>query len=399
MELEQRPIRMWQIVAAVCLILAGSLGFFYWQAAVENSFLSDNGPINGTQRANAVETVMSAFMEENHDDYFAYFTAEEYNDVISKLSGTYGGIGIYVTTRPEDKAVMLMMPFRNSPAERAGLEYGDIVVGIDGENVRGKDLDYVTGKMKGEVGTKVRIEIERDGKVLPVKTLTREEVSAQAVTGKRLEGENSNLGYISISSFNMNISEDFQAVYEDLSAEDGDLDGIIIDLRYNPGGVLDGALWLLDYFLPKENTLLLMNDNTGKKRYVGNMEGIDIPIVILQNEGSASASEVFIGTMQDYDRAATVGTNSYGKGIAQYVIGLPSGAGVRYTYAQYFTAQGREVHKKGLAADYEVPWPEDLPLSGSLSGLVEKDPQLAKAVEVLQEKIAGISQEEQEEAA
>ena len=393
MELEQRPIRLWQIVAAVCLILVGSFGFFYWQAAVEGSFLPDNGAIDGAQRAGMVETAMAAFMEENHDDYFAYFTAEEYNDVISKLSGTYGGIGIYVTTRPEDKAVMLMMPFRNSPAERAGLEYGDIVVGVDGENVRGKDLDYVTGKMKGEVGTKVRIEIERDGKVLPVKTLTREEVSAQAVTGKRLEGENSNLGYMNISSFNMNISEDFQAVYGDLLGSDEALDGIIIDLRYNPGGVLDGALWLLDYFLPKENTLLLMNDNTGKKRYVGNMEGIDIPIVILQNEGSASASEVFIGTMQDYDRADTVGTNTYGKGIAQYVIGLPSGAGVRYTYAQYFTAQGREVHKKGLAADYEVPWPEDLPLSGTLSGLVEKDPQLAKAVEVLQRRIAAAAED------
>ncbi len=392
MEMEQRPLRLWQIVAAVCLILVGSFGFFYWQAAVEGSFLSDNGPIDGAQRAGFVETAMAAFMEENHDDYFAYFTAEEYDDVISKLSGTYGGIGIYVTTRPEDKAVMLMMPFRNSPAERAGLEYGDIVVGVDGEDVRGKDLDYVTGKMKGEVGTKVRIEVERDGKVLPVKTLTREEVSAQAVTGKRLEDANHNLGYISISSFNMNISEDFQAVYEDLLTE-GSLDGIIIDLRYNPGGVLDGALWLLDYFLPKEDTLLLMNDNTGKKRYVGNMEGIDIPIVILQNDASASASEVFIGTMQDYDRADTVGVNSYGKGIAQYVIGLPSGAGVRYTYAQYFTAQGREVHKKGLAADYEVPWPEDLPLADSLSGLVERDPQLAKAVEVLQQKIAASAED------
>ena len=136
-----------------------------------------------------------------------------------------------------------------------------------------------------------------------------------------------------------------------------------------------------------------MNDNTGKKRYVGNMKGIDIPIVILQNDASASASEVFIGTMQDYDRADTVGVNSYGKGIAQYVIGLPSGAGVRYTYAQYFTAQGREVHKKGLAADYEVPWPEDLPLADSLSGLVERDPQLAKAVEVLQQKIAASAED------
>ncbi|MCI8335872.1 MAG: PDZ domain-containing protein [Peptococcaceae bacterium] len=396
MEMEQRPIRWWQMVAAVCLILVGSFGFFYWQSTVNSSFLGDNGAIDGSQRAEAVTTAMNAFVERNHDDYFAYFTAEEYDDVISKLSGTYGGIGIYVTTRPEDKAVMLMMPFRHSPAERAGLQYGDIVVGVDGEDVRGKDLDYVTGKMKGEIGTKVRIEIQRDGKVLPIKTLTREEVSAQAVTGKRLEKENANLGYISISSFNMNISEEFQTVYEDLLAEkeDGDLDGIIIDLRYNPGGVLDGALWLLDYFLPKEDTLLLMNDNTGKKRYVGDMEGIDIPIVILQNDGSASASEVFIGTMQDYHRADTVGTNSYGKGIAQYVIGLPSGAGVRYTYAQYFTAQGREVHKKGLAADYEVPWPENLPLSDSLSGLVEKDPQLAKAVEVLQAKIVAAEQEE-----
>ncbi len=388
METEQRPFGWGRILLLVCFILAGGFGFLYMQHTLDTSFLSANGSIDGEVQASRVETVMTDFMEENQDSYFAYFTAEEYNDMIDKLSGTYGGIGIYVTTRPEDQAVMLMMPFRDSPAERAGLGYGDIVVGVDGENVRGKDLDYVTSKMKGEIGTKVRIEIERNGKVLPVKTLTREEVSSQAITGKRLEGANSNLGYMSISSFNMNISDEFQAVYDDLLAEGGDLDGLIIDLRYNPGGVLDGALWLLDYFLPKENTLLLMNDNTGKKRYVGDMEGIDIPLVILQNDASASASEVFIGTMQDYHRADTVGVNTYGKGIAQYVIGLPSGAGVRYTYAQYFTAQGREVHKKGLPADYEVPWPEDLPLTDSLSGLVEKDPQLAKAVEVLQEKIA-----------
>ncbi len=190
-----------------------------------------------------------------------------------------------------------------------------------------------------------------------------------------------------ISTFNMNIAEDFQEVYTGLT-EEGPLDGLIIDLRYNPGGVLDGALWLLDYFLPKDETLLLMSENTGKKRFVGDIEGIDIPLVILQNEASASASEVFIGTMQDYNRAKTVGTNSYGKGIAQYVIGLDSGAGLRYTYAQYFTALGREVHKKGLAPDYEVPWPENSPITDYLSVDVTKDPQLAKGVEVLNQQIA-----------
>ena len=246
METEQRPFGWGRILLLVCFILAGGFGFLYMQHTLDTSFLSANGSIDGEVQASRVETVMTDFMEENQDSYFAYFTAEEYNDMIDKLSGTYGGIGIYVTTRPEDQAVMLMMPFRDSPAERAGLGYGDIVVGVDGENVRGKDLDYVTSKMKGEIGTKVRIEIERNGKVLPVKTLTREEVSSQAITGKRLEGANSNLGYMSISSFNMNISDEFQAVYDDLLAEGGDLDGLIIDLRYNPGGVLDGALWLLD---------------------------------------------------------------------------------------------------------------------------------------------------------
>lgn len=386
MEIGQRPMGGNRILLLGAYVLIGCALLLRLQP--DGGFLPANGSIDGAKQAVSVETAMSSFMEENHDDYFAYFPPAEYSKVISKLSGTYGGIGIYVGTRQQDGAVMLMMPFRGSPAERAGLQYGDIVVGVDGEDVRGKDLDYVTGKMKGEVGTAVHIRIERDGVVLPVKTITREEVSAQSITGKRLEGKNSNLGYINIGSFNMNIAEEFQAAYDDLLSRDADLDGLIIDLRYNPGGVLDGALWLLDYFLPKKNTLLLMNDNSGEQKYVGSVEGIDIPLVILQNESSASASEVFIGTMQDYDRADTVGVNTYGKGIAQYVIGLDSGAGVRYTYAQYFTALGREVHKKGLAPDYEVIWPEGKPLVGSLSGLVEKDPQLAKAVEVLQKKIA-----------
>lgn len=319
------------------------------------------------------------------DEYAAYYTKEEYETITEKTSGTYCGIGAYVSADADTGAITILKPMKGSPAEEAGLKEGDIIYTVEGTEVTGKDLSQVLALIKGEEGTKVKMQIARSGEkdYLDV-TLTRKMIEEDTVSGRMLTDH---IGYLQVTGFEEVTPKQFDQELEKL--EKKKMKGLIIDLRDNGGGLLASCVEMLDRMLPK-GMVVYTEDNRGvaQEYYAKDDDQLEVPAAILVNGNSASASEVFSGAMQDEGKAKLIGTTTYGKGIVQTIFDLKDGSALKMTTAKYFTPKGRNIHGTGLKPDIQVKLDKDSLQQKDSNGNPEPDNQMEKAIEYLQEEIA-----------
>jgi carboxyl-terminal processing protease len=289
------------------------------------------------------------------DPHSSYMDAKSFRDMQVQTRGEFGGLGIEVTM--EDGLVKVVSPIDDTPASKAGVQANDIIVKLDEEQVQGLTLNQAVDKMRGPEGSKIKLTIMRKGQDKPVEiTLTRARIQVRSVRS-HIEGDD--VGFIRISAFNEQSTEGVRKAINDFTAQGVDkFKGFIIDLRNNPGGLLDQAISISDAFLEKGEIVSTRGRNAEETQRFNARPG-DLtkgkPIIVLINGGSASASEIVAGALQDHKRATILGTRSFGKGSVQTIIPLGSGNGaLRLTTARYFTPSGRSIQAKGIVPEIEV---------------------------------------------
>lgn len=309
------------------------------------------------------------------DPYTVFMTPKENRDFHEALEGKLQGIGAELTMR--DGLVVVVAPLKGSPAEKAGLLPEDVIVAVDEKDVDGETLNQVVQRIRGPKGTEVQLTVAREGESDPLKfTIMRDDIHVPSVESKMLKTASGSVGYVALNQFGDTAIEEVENALE--SFRDEALGGIVLDLRFNGGGYLDGAVALTSLFLKQGKVVSVQR--RGKEpdhHYVyGRPAFADIPLVVLINQGSASASEIVAGALQDHERATVVGKKSFGKGTVQEVLDLPGGGSLRVTTAQWLLPSGRNLGKEGVDPDIEVDRTrEDFE--------ADRDPQLDTAIKVL----------------
>ena len=337
------------------------------------------------------------------DPYTTYYTAEEYRAMTEETEGVYCGIGVQVSQNLETGIITILRVFPGSPAEEAGLKKGDILYKVGALDVYDQELDTLVSQyIRGEEGTFVDLTVLRDGEEISA-TVERRMVESVTVEAQLLPDKT---GYVMVTQFDLVTADQFISAVDSLEKQG--MERLVIDLRDNPGGVVDACVKMAAYLLPEdqyEGTILSTADKNGKgDRYYcqgGKLlfEGsgsnpeypmddgheLDMPIAVLINGMSASASEVFAGALRDYGMATLVGTTSFGKGIVQALLPLDDGSAVKVTIAHYYTPAGHDIHKKGLEPDVEIELELDEDLIGQYDVPLDRDNQVQKAIEVLKQ--------------
>ena len=301
------------------------------------------------------------------DVYSAYYTKDEMKQLLEASSGKYVGVGMTVGADKETGRIRVESTFDKSPAKEAGIQKGDFIVRVDGKSYTYQEMDIAVKNMRGKAGTSVKISLIRGNRQIE-KIVVRRQITIQTIDSRVLEN---NLGYISIKSFDEDTADDFRSALKNLEAKN--IKGLIVDVRDDGGGLLDVVENIVDRLLGKA-VIVYTQDNKGNKEYLrsSDKEKISIPIVVLTNGNSASASEILTGAILDNKAGISVGTTTYGKGLVQQVVPLRDGTGYKLTTAQYFTPNGSYINEKGIKPTIEVK--------------EEKD-QLPRAISYLKEKI------------
>ena len=297
------------------------------------------------------DIIYKAMVSGLDDKYAAYYTKDEYKDISEKTKGEFCGIGAYISQGKNDNYLKVAGVVKGGPAQKAGIKKGDIIVEVDGENIQGKDSSYAISKMKGKKGTNVSISVMRKGNKKPITfNIKREVIHDNTVSYKMLDN---NIGYISVSAFETVTKKQFKSAVDCLEKKNEK--GLIIDLRDNGGGLLDTALDMLDQILPKKLVVYTKDKNgVAEEYYTKDDKEIKIPIVILVNGNSASASEVFCGALRDYGKAKLLGTKTFGKGIVRSSFAFRDGTGLKFTTSKYYTPKGINIHGTGFEPDIKV---------------------------------------------
>lgn len=323
--------------------------------------------------------IYKGFVSSIGDPYTTYYTADEFEKFMEKNSGTYAGIGVQMTVDSTDNTIMVVDVFPNSPAEKAGMLPKDKIIAAEGKELTGNDFEEAPKIIKGKPGTNVKITVFRPSDNLNHELeITRQNVVSTSVTHKMLED---NLGYIQVRAFEGPTHDQFKQALTDIERQNAK--GLIIDLRNNPGGDLKITEKMVDELIPK-GIIVSTKDKSGKVEVAYSDDTyLDIPIAVLVNEQSASASEVLAGALKDHKRATLVGTTTFGKGIVQTVLPLNDGSAVKITTSQYFTPSGVCIQGKGIEPDYKVELAPELMIKARLEP--NEDTQLQKAIEILSE--------------
>ncbi len=327
--------------------------------------------------------MFKGLMEAIDDDYAMYYTKEEYEDFKEDNAGKYSGIGAYVSQNLETGLIVIVNPFDGGPAASAGIMPGDIISAVDDVNVSGMDLNEVVALMKGDAGTIVKVSVIRNSEELEF-DVTRNVVDVPTISHNMIDG--GNIGYIYVSSFDLITLTQFREALEDIESKNAK--GLIIDVRDNGGGRLDTVLEMLDRLLPE---CMLMytetRDGNDSKYYSTDEESCNLPMAVLINEYSASASEVFAGALKDHKAAAVIGTKSFGKGIVQSIYtlnGTDEGPAVKFTTSRYYTPNGINIHGTGIEPDITIEYDRE---SLRQEDGFAYDNQIDKAVEELNRQI------------
>ena len=259
------------------------------------------------------EGAIKGYIEGLGDPYTEYISKEDMEDYMADVTGNFVGIGIYMVKDTENDKIMVLSPIKGGPAERAGIQPGDLIISVDGETCTAEDMSVIATKIKGEEGSTVKLEILRGNETLNFE-LTRENIKVNPVEGEVLER---NIGYIEFSSFDTGTAEEFKTKFEELQSQG--INSLIIDLRNNGGGVVDEALEIAGYILDKDSVILYEVDKDGNEQVekTENDPIINMPVIVLTNENTASSSEILAGAVQDSGTGVIVGTQTYGKGCVQ----------------------------------------------------------------------------------
>lgn len=323
------------------------------------------------------EGIYKGYLKALDDPYTVYYDEEETKELNESLSGEFSGVGALLSQDRETGIITLTQIYDDSPAMKAGLKNGDILYKVEGKEVANLGLNEVVRTIKGEKDTEVNLTVLRGSKREEVTvTVVRDIVEKQTVDYEMLDEK---ISHLTITEFDTVTYDQFTEVLDAL--EEQNVKGMIIDLRGNPGGSLTTVCDILDEILPR-GLLVFTEDKSGKrKEYTSDAKDrLDVPLVVLIDGSSASASEIFAGAIQDYEKGEIVGSQSYGKGVVQSLYNLKDGTCVKLTVSEYFTPKGRSINGKGITPDVEVKYEynEEDP---------EADNQLDKAVEVLKKKI------------
>lgn len=324
--------------------------------------------------------IFKGLLSATGDIYSEYMNAEEYEEYQVTLDGSFFGIGVQISN-DENGNVKVVSVFKDSPAYKAGIKVGDIIIGADGEDLYNQSVSYAVKFLRGEENTVVNVEILRDGEELSFNIL-REEIEMVYVNSKMLDDD---IGYINITEFETNTYSQFSQAVKQLDAEG--MKGLILDLRQNPGGMVKEAVQIADDLLPKCQIIYTMNKKGERSSYDSDEYCLGLPLVVLVDEYSASSSEILTIALKDNNAATIVGTTSYGKGIVQVLIPLSDGSLYKYTYAEYYGPSGNAIHGEGITPDYVVEQSEEYTNTLISDIPYDNDLQLQKAVEVMEEKI------------
>lgn len=338
--------------------------------------LIDENYIGDVDEEALEEGIYKGYIQGLEDPYSVYYNEEETKDLYETTEGEYSGIGAVLSQDLESGVITLVQIYEDSPAAKAGLKDNDILTKVGDIEVTGMDLSEVVTYIKGEKGTDVDLTVLRgvDAEEITV-TATRDTVEAQTVKYEMLEGQT---GYLSVSEFDSVTYAQYEEALNELTAQG--MTGLIVDLRNNPGGNLNTVCEMLDLVLPK-GTIVYTEDKDGKRETATSDDEhqINVPMVVLVNGNSASASEIYAGAIQDYGIGKIVGTQTYGKGVVQQIFDLGDGTSVKLTIAEYFTPNGRSIDGEGITPDVEVEYEAD-------ENNPEADNQLEKALEVMKEE-------------
>ena len=323
------------------------------------------------------EGVYKGILESLEDPYSVYYTPEELLDLQQQTEGIYYGIGAYISQNKDVGYVQISKVIKNTPAEESGLLQGDYIYKVNGEDMQDKDSSYVVSKIKGEEGTKVMMTVLRETESEPLEI----EVERRKIESPTVEYDmfDNGMAYIQIVEFDLVTTDQFKDAYKQ-ACLDG-MNGLIIDLRSNPGGNLSTVCDIARMILPKG--LIVYTEDKYGERVEYSCDGsqqIEVPLVVLTDGYSASASEILAGAVKDYGIGTLVGTTTYGKGIVQKVISLTDGSAVKLTVSTYYTPNGNNIHEKGVTPDVEVPFDAEQYVAGV-------DNQLEKAKEILAQQM------------
>ena len=324
-----------------------------------------------------VNGVYKGVVESLNDPYSEYYTAEEYKELMSTLTGNYAGIGALLQKNAETGIVEITKVYKDTPAEKSGLVAGDLIISADGFMATDEDLDAFVQHIRGEEGTDVKLVISRNGEEKEV-VCTRAAIATPTVEYQMLEG---NVGYIAVSQFTEHTYDDFVNAYKDLEGQG--MTSVVFDMRNNGGGLLDSVVEMLDYLLPDGTVVYTMDKQGNREDYRSDDASFKkIPMVVLVNGNTASAAEIFTGAIRDFKYGTIIGTNTFGKGIVQSTIPLTDGSALKLTTQTYYTPSGECIHGTGIKPDIEMEYElmsedEDTPYS------VDLDNQIQKALEVL----------------
>ena len=296
----------------------------------------------------AKEMIYKAYLASYGDKYTVYYTPDECKNLLESTTGKFYGIGA-VCQKSDDGAVLVIDAYEDAPAYAAGLRNGDKITTVDGTDITDMDLSSAVALIKGDKGTSVHLDAIRDETAFSV-DVVRDEIHTQTVKYEMRENQ---IGYLSISEFDDVTTQQYKDALQAL--EDAGMQGLVIDLRDNPGGVLDTVVKMLDYTLP-DGLIVYTENKSGKRTECKGTDGheLDIPIAVLVNGNSASASEIFAGAMQDYDKGEIIGTQTFGKGIVQTIKPLTDGSAIKLTTAKYYTPNGQNIHGQGVTPDITV---------------------------------------------
>ena len=281
------------------------------------------------------------------DKYSQYYTKAEFEKLKEQTSGSFVGIGVYISPTSDDDHITIIAPIAGSPAEKSGIKAGDKILKVDGKVVSAQNSDEAITMIKGKKGTELELTIKRGEQILDV-NVKRDEIVSKTVEGKVLDD---NIGYIKITSFSEHTNKEFEKTLNTL--KQSGIKGLVIDLRDNPGGLLNVCKDIADSLIG-EGTIVYTKDNKGNTEYLkSDKEKLGLPIAVLTNEGSASASEILTGAIIDNKAGISVGTTTFGKGLVQSVRELKDGTGYKLTTAQYFTPSGEYINGKGIKPTIE----------------------------------------------
>lgn len=343
----------------------------YLKKLIDETYLHD------VKEKDLNEGIYKGYIEGLGDQYSAYYDKKETKELTESLDGSFSGIGAVMTQDASNGVITITRVYDDSPAKKAGIKAGDVLYRVEEKTVTGKDLDKVVSWIKGKKGTKVNLTLLRGTNSDKIKvTATRDVINVETVKYKVLENQ---IGYISISEFDSVTGDQFAKALKQLQKKN--IKGLVVDLRNNPGGSLTTVCDILDSILPKGLIVYTKDKNGKKEEYTSDEKHrLTLPMSVLVNGQSASASEIFAGAVQDYGKAEIVGTQTYGKGVVQNLFDLKDGTCVKLTTSEYFTPKGRNIDGKGITPDVKIEYKYNA-----------KDPkadnQLDKAVSVVKDKI------------